>query len=85
MNCQALFSTGKSEYFFPRECKTLMKGSCDFMDLQSVGDFTVITLSIGTDMPEQTVDLDQMLQNVASDLVLHCLPLVQLLFRRINR
>ena len=30
--------------------------------------YTIITLSIGTDKPEQTVDPDQMLQKVASDL-----------------
>ena len=33
----------------------------------------VITLSIETDKPEQTVDPDKMQQNVASDQGLHCL------------
>ena len=39
----------------------------------------VITLSTGTDRPEQTynVDLDQMLQNPVSDQGLHCLPVIQ--------
>ena len=32
---------------------------------------TIITLSIGTDKPKQTVDPDQMQQNVASDQDLH--------------
>ena len=29
--------------------------------------WSYLTLTIETDMPKQTVDLDQMLQNVASD------------------
>ena len=33
---------------------------------------TVVNQSVGTDRPEQTVDPDQILQNTASDLELHC-------------
>ena len=39
----------------------------------------VITLNIGTDRPEQT------LQNAASDQGQHCLPLIQHYFRHIDR
>ena len=42
-------------------------------------------INIGTDSSEQTVDPDQMPQNVASDQDLHCLPLIQHYFRHINR
>ena len=35
----------------------------------------LITLSIGTDRPEQSVDPDQM--TIASDLGLHCLSIIQ--------
>ena len=45
---------------------------------------TVITLCIGTDRPEQTVDPDQMPQNTASDQDLHCLPYIQQYFRYIS-
>ena len=43
---------------------------------------SVITLSIETDRPEQTVtvDLDQTPKNAASDQGLHCLPLIWILF-----
>ena len=37
---------------------------------------TVIALSIGTERPANSVDLDQMLQNVASVQGLHYLPLI---------
>ena len=44
-------------------------------------EITIITLSIGTDKPEQnSVDPDQMLQNAASDQGLHCLSLIQQIF-----
>ena len=38
---------------------------------------TVITLSIWTDRHEQTVELDQLPQNMVSDQMPHCLPLIQ--------
>ena len=37
----------------------------------------IITLSIGTDRPEQSVAPDQMPHSVASDQGLHCLQLIQ--------
>ena len=46
--------------------------------------FTIITLSIGTDMPEQTVKTEQMLQNVASDQGLECLPFIQQYLKHIS-
>ena len=41
-------------------------------------------LNIGTDRLEQTVDTDQAPQNVASDLGLHSLLLIQHYFRQIS-
>ena len=38
---------------------------------------TVITLFIGTEMPEQAVDPNQAPQNAASDQSHQCLPLIQ--------
>ena len=48
---------------------------------------TVITLSIGTDRPLQTVyiDPDQMPQKAASDQGQHGLPYIQQYFRQIKR
>ena len=45
---------------------------------------TIITLSIRTDRPEQTVDPDHMPQNVASDQGLHCCPLIRQYFKHIS-
>ena len=39
-------------------------------------EYTIFTLSIGTDMPEKTVDWDQMLQNAVCDQGLNYLPLI---------
>ena len=47
--------------------------------------FAVITLSIGTDRPLQTVDPNQMLQNEASNQGQHCLPYKRQYFRQIKR
>ena len=46
---------------------------------------TLITQSNGTDVFANSVDPDQMPQNVASDQGLHCLPCIQQCFRHIKR
>ena len=43
---------------------------------------SVLTLYIRKDKPEHSVNPDQTPQNAASDLGLHCLPLIQQLYTR---
>ena len=78
IKCQTLFS-GKIQKN-ASECRLLKFVPCIQSEIYNklfIILFTVFTLNIWIDRPEQTVDPYQMPWNEASDLGLHCLPVIQ--------